>query len=1438
MRIRKIIAFTLSAAMLGTGISTTGVAQDDNPSELIQLADGTHNVGESYGFWYNGMFGENGAQLIADRVTGAYISREVAAIDKGFDFTNNGRNVSGRFFSETIAPEIDDGHDDTYGYEYSYYVGKVKVSDIINLKISATVKDTSENENIWVHFENVGPVYDTNGDIKVSSENKAFIKMMSEAKIKQSNAEIVFNKANKSGSPTTVSYDIYKSMAVLQDNSSSDKDNVVTVTQGDDITLSKLRDSSKGYIDSEGYTYIYVSSKYEASIKVEYSENPNPGQSGIQLNGTDVESFESAMSTIDNGSGEYELDIYSDISTNQNNQLRTNPVTVSIKNGSETATIKQTKGNNPIIRTITNGTVLNLGKKELTETNEGTALVLSGDSRARILEVQGKSSTVNLYHGTVLKNGNGSGNRGGAVDVKENAIFNIYGGLIKDNKSSGDIGGGGVSMLGTSKVYMTDGMITGNADEKGNGGGVAVLENSKFYMSGGMIINNAENDVYLKFEQGKNSAFYMSGSAYAGTVRIDAGKVINVNGAFTKDMVHAIIKPSVYTEGMAVVKYDSGLTPNPNDFFVASDGEQAYELEVNGQELVLKKCDRTYLENLYLTASTYPDVSAGANYIKNAISVTNADGLNDNAELIVTDGAHDDFTMSWSSSNESLITSDGVITRPEYGRAKAILTLTVTFKGNVTTRDIPVVINGVDAYDYELDITNNKGVDLDKGMYGIFYEDINGAGDGGLFAELIENQSFEAREIFYDDTYSTTFDGLCEWTTESGNTMKIGGTVEGDALHGDEGDVPIHPNNPHFMKFTGTSFQNAAFDGVYMEGGKDYKVSFWAKADDYNGKITVSVGENSAEIVSSGVTNEWKKYEGTIVNVKECRNQPFVVTLSDSTKEVHFDMFSLMPSDAALGFLRNDLYQNLKDLSPGFVRFPGGCVVEGTSMECRYQWKNTVGSIETRKALHNTWGKYRGKMDHYMHAIGFGFYEMFLMCEGLEAKPLPIINVGLSCQNAYSNRESLLPRFELGTPEFEQLVQDAVDLIEFANSTDFENSEWARLRRDMGHPEPFNMEMLGLGNEQWNSNISQYYARCEAFEKKVHEVYPEIKLIDCAHGNRQSAIQWAVNKNAQNPNFVYAVDEHNFNSSNYFFTNNDHFDNYDRSVKIYSGEFAARTSERTGDVQNCLDTGLAFASYMTGMERNGDVVKMVSYAPLHSRIGYTQWTTNLVYYNDKDGYRTPEYYAQMMFANNMGDYIIKSDLNKVGVDDDLVFQTVSYNEQDKDIIVKLINANTYEQATDFKIDSQWNVADNAQAELTVMTGDALNSKNSIEDPLAVSPKSSTISVSSSFRYTIPAQSVVVMRIPVSDEEPAKEILDDIVVEDGVLKTLSVNLPEDTTDAVLYAVQYNDDNTLSSVKAVEAKPETELNVAIEKASVTLMLWDAKQNPVVEKKVINK
>ena len=370
---------------------------------------------------------------------------------------------------------------------------------------------------------------------------------------------------------------------------------------------------------------------------------------------------------------------------------------------------------------------------------------------------------------------------------------------------------------------------------------------------------------------------------------------------------------------------------------------------------------------------------------------------------------------------------------------------------------------------------------------------------------------------------------------------------------------------------------------------------------------------------------------------------------------VDFDMISVFPDNAVDGLFRRDLADMLKAIKPGFLRFPGGCVIEGFDIANRYQWKKSVGPVEERVENWNRWDTHTTGYNHYDQTLGLGFYEYFKLCEYIGAKALPVVSVGIACQ--YQSSELV----DINSAEFQEYIQDALDLIEFANGDI--NTEWGALRAEMGHPESFGLEMIGIGNEQWETSKVNFQARYERFEQAIHEKYPDMKLIGTAGPSVQSdtyntAWKWIREKMQQNNNFVYAVDEHYYMQPDWFYKNDDLYDRYPRDTKVFAGEYASRTQNLPNDrFSNTLNTALSEAAFMTGLERNADVVEMASYAPLFARINYTQWSPDMIWFDDVTCYGTPSYYVQKMYGNNAGDYTVKSELSDYYLNNSL-YQTV------------------------------------------------------------------------------------------------------------------------------------------------------------------------------------
>ncbi|MBR2264300.1 MAG: alpha-L-arabinofuranosidase [Firmicutes bacterium] len=403
---------------------------------------------------------------------------------------------------------------------------------------------------------------------------------------------------------------------------------------------------------------------------------------------------------------------------------------------------------------------------------------------------------------------------------------------------------------------------------------------------------------------------------------------------------------------------------------------------------------------------------------------------------------------------------------------------------------------------------------------------------------------------------------------------------------------------------------------------------------------------------------EWKQYVGMMSAQMDIVGGNFTVELLQAGT-IDFDWFSLMPEDAVLGIFRKDLFEKLKDLKPGFMRFPGGCIIEGNNLANRYQWKKTIGPQEHRVYNWNRWAvhgvpnknfepeweyTFESQYSHYGQTYGVGYYEYFLLCEAIGAKPLPVLSVGLACQ--YQSTE-LVP---IDAPEFQEFIQDALDLIEFANGD--VTTVWGAKRAAMGHPEPFGMDRIGIGNEQWQTEFQDFYERYEAFEKAIHAVYPEMKLIGSAgpdvitprHVNawnwiRRRAFERIAETGAQD--FTYAVDEHYYVPPRWLYDNVHFYDEYPREVKVFAGEYAAHIDglarRFNSEEANRFEGALAEAAFLTGVERNADVVVMASYAPLIARAGWAQWSPDLIWCNGSTSYGTPSYYVQKLYSLYMAE---------------------------------------------------------------------------------------------------------------------------------------------------------------------------------------------------------
>ena len=592
---------------------------------------------------------------------------------------------------------------------------------------------------------------------------------------------------------------------------------------------------------------------------------------------------------------------------------------------------------------------------------------------------------------------------------------------------------------------------------------------------------------------------------------------------------------------------------------------------------------------------------------------------------------------------------------------------------------------------------------IQPNMWGIFFEDINMAADGGVYAELVKNRSFEFN------------DPLMGWNEEKK------GNASGSLLVINRGNT--NSNNPRFLRVEthssqgGYGLSNEGFRGMGIKQHNGYDFSVWASVHNQPGIVIraalVSEKGNtigSTSIAASGL--DWKKYQAHLTaDSTDIHAQLFVWFEGDGI--IDMDMVSLFPQDTwkqRPGGLRADLVQLLFDLHPGFLRFPGGCIVEGRDLANRYQWKKTVGNEEDRQLIINRWNtefSYRSTPD-YFQSYGLGFFEYFQLAEDLGASPLPILNCGMACQ---FNTAEVVPADQL-----DPYIQDALDLVEFANgSTD---TKWGNLRSRMGHPEPFHLKMLGVGNEQWGP---QYIERYRIFSTAIKAKYPDIKLINSVGPFSGGDMFNFLNDTLRKMNADF-LDEHYYSSPEWFLKNAKRYDTYDRKgPKIFAGEYAAHTRLTDSAIlKNNWQSALAEAAFMTGLERNADVVQMASYAPLFAHAQAWQWAPDLIWFNNLQAYGTPSYFVQKLYANNRGTHVVPITKNEeVLAGKDSLYATACVDSVTNELVIKLVNTAGKPQINTVVIESGKKKI--VQATTTVLRSDGLTAVNSFTQPENISP---------------------------------------------------------------------------------------------------------------------
>ena len=630
-------------------------------------------------------------------------------------------------------------------------------------------------------------------------------------------------------------------------------------------------------------------------------------------------------------------------------------------------------------------------------------------------------------------------------------------------------------------------------------------------------------------------------------------------------------------------------------------------------------------------------------------------------------------------------------------------------------------------------LVNKPVADVQPTMWGVFFEDINFGADGGIYAELIKNRSFEF------------FKPLMGWKVEQKPFVEGAVTVLNRQIENTANPRYLAINLHNATKGSLT-LTNEGFRGMGIKKDMQYDFSLQYRLPTKGITIHVELINAEKETIGRAVftptttSNEWNKQSIRFTSTATSAKATCAIWFEGSGT-MDIDMVSLFPTDTwkkRPGGMRADMIQLLADMKPGFLRFPGGCIVEGFDLSQRYQWKKTIGPIENRQLMINRWNfefAHRPAPD-YFQTFGLGFFEYFQLAEDIGAAPLPILNCGMACQ---FNSAELVPIDQL-----DPYVQDALDLIQFANGDI--TSTWGKIRADMGHPAPFNLTMMGIGNENWGP---QYIERLKIFQKAIKEKYPYIKLVTSAGTDPEGARFDSLNT-ALRAMHVDFIDEHYYRKPNWFLQNARRYDNYPRSgAKIFAGEYAAHSDKTVGvDNKNNWLSALSEAAFMTGLERNAGVVQMASYAPLFAHADAWQWTPDLIWVDNLRAYGTTDYYVQQLFSVNKGNKVLPITINnEVIAGQDSVYASAVMDTVTQEVILKLVNLSSNPQLLYIELDGVKKVL--AKGSLQLMQNNNLNAINTFEQPRFVAPISLDFPIQNKkIAYTAPGYSFQVLKIQV------------------------------------------------------------------------------------------
>ncbi|WP_321290180.1 alpha-L-arabinofuranosidase C-terminal domain-containing protein [uncultured Sunxiuqinia sp.] len=601
---------------------------------------------------------------------------------------------------------------------------------------------------------------------------------------------------------------------------------------------------------------------------------------------------------------------------------------------------------------------------------------------------------------------------------------------------------------------------------------------------------------------------------------------------------------------------------------------------------------------------------------------------------------------------------------------------------------------------FEIKITKpKKEIPIQSNMYGVFFEDINFAADGGLYAELVKNRSFE---FLNSPTMGWLTYGKVDVRTE---------------------DAPFE-RNPHYLRLnntgllTGTGIINEGFRGIGLKKDESYNLSFYARnIDSKEGKLRVELISSGMDIIAKDDiavdSDEWQKYTLTLTPLQTDAHSRLRIDLR-SFGAIDIEHVSLFPEKTFKGRkngMRQDLAQALADLDPGIFRFPGGCIIEGNSLATRYQWKNSVGVVENRPINENRWNyefQHRFTPD-YFQSYGLGFFEYFQLCEDLGADALPVVNCGIACQYATEEvAEDLTP-----------YIQDALDLIEFANGP--VDSKWGKVRAEMGHPESYDLKMIGIGNEQWGEDFPEHLKQ---FIDAINARYPDMLVIGSsgpsADGERFDYL-WSKMKELD----ADLVDEHYYKDPEWFLSNAGRYDNYSRKgPKVFAGEYACHDYP---EKKNSFYSALCEAAFMTGLERNADVVHLATYAPLFAHVDAWQWKPDMIWFDNLRSVKSANYYVQQLYSLNKGTEALQVKLNKENViGQNGLYASAVIDENKNQLIIKVANTSKESRTVDFDFSK---LKQEVKSGEQILLKADLEVENTLDKPNLIVPKKQSIETS-------------------------------------------------------------------------------------------------------------